>query len=141
MNEKLAAYLNGCFELVLQVGGHLLLSLFACAFIAILGSSLICRLQAATMGGPKLSVLALLVWYVAVAQVDAGKTYYVSNDGKDSASGSSPQEAWATVLRVNQETFSPGDAILFRAGDTFSPANLTFKWPSSGTPDQPIVIR
>ena len=93
------------------------------------------------MGALRLSVLALLVWYVAVGQVDASKIYYVSNDGKDSASGSSPQEAWATVLRVNQETFSPGDAILFRAGDTFSPANLTFKWPSSGTPDQPIVIR
>lgn len=43
-------------------------------------------------------------------------TFYVSNSGDDSADGMSEETSWASIDRVNQEHFIPGDKILFQAG-------------------------
>lgn len=50
-----------------------------------------------------------------------GKIYYVSLDGDDSNDGLTPNTAWQTLERVNQnfDNFSVGDAVLFRCGDIF----------------------
>ncbi len=50
-----------------------------------------------------------------------GTAYYVSNDGDDNADGLSPETAWKTIERVeqNNNNFKSGDAVLFRCGDTF----------------------
>jgi hypothetical protein len=64
------------------------------------------------------------------------QTYYVAADGSDTASGSITSP-WKTVDRVNQQVLNPGDAVLFRAGDTFADAVLMP--PSSGTPGQPVT--
>jgi len=50
-----------------------------------------------------------------------GTTYYVSNEGDDKANGLSPETAWQTIERVNQnyDNYKEGDAVLFRCGDTF----------------------
>ncbi len=50
-----------------------------------------------------------------------GITYYVSNEGDDKADGLSPETAWKTIERVNQnnDKYKEGDAVLFRCGDTF----------------------
>lgn len=60
-----------------------------------------------------------------------GTDYYVKTGGNNSADGLSDANAWATIAKVNGSSFSAGDRIFFRRGDTFSDATLTP--PSSGT--------
>ncbi|HET7609505.1 MAG TPA: right-handed parallel beta-helix repeat-containing protein [Gammaproteobacteria bacterium] len=57
-------------------------------------------------------------------------TYYVSNDGNDRASGKSAAEAWATLDKVNRQSFKTGDVVLFRDGDRWQ-GKLAVDW--SGT--------
>jgi len=57
-------------------------------------------------------------------------TYYVRNDGNDRASGQSDAAAWATLEKVNRQSFKPGDVVLFREGDRWE-GRLAVDW--SGT--------
>ena len=57
------------------------------------------------------------------------RPFYVSSEGDDANDGLSPGTAWRTVEKVNGQTFLPGDAILFRRGDTW---RETLVVPSSG---------
>ena len=57
-------------------------------------------------------------------------TYYVRNDGNDRASGQSDAAAWATLEKVNRQSFKPGDVVLFREGDRWQ-GKLAVDW--SGT--------
>lgn len=68
----------------------------------------------------------------------AGHSYYIdSAHGNDSSLGRSPGSAWKTLAKVNSTTFTPGDRILFKSGDTWT-GQL---WPKgSGTAEHPIVI-
>jgi hypothetical protein len=66
-------------------------------------------------------------------------TYYISPLGDDNNSGSSPEEAWQTVDKVNSMDFGPGDEILFKGGETFT-GNLFFDKLDSGTASNNIVI-
>lgn len=50
---------------------------------------------------------------------ESGTNYYVSNDGDDSADGTSPETAWKTLGKANSHTFTAGDALLLRRGDTW----------------------
>ncbi len=45
-----------------------------------------------------------------------GTAYYVSNSGDDYNSGLSPEEAWATLDKVNSTKFRRGDAVFFERG-------------------------
>ena len=54
--------------------------------------------------------------FAAVYAYSQSKTYFISPDGSDNASGLSVKEAWKTIERVNQVVFQPGDKILFKAG-------------------------
>ena len=74
----------------------------------------------------------------APAPVVSGTTYYVSASGSDSNSGTSPSQAWRTVGRVNRQALSPGDAVLFAGGQTFSDSDL--EPASSGTAGHAIVF-
>ena len=47
-------------------------------------------------------------------------TYYVNNNGSDSASGTSTSSAWKTINRVNSQVLKAGDKVLFAGGQTFS---------------------
>ena len=42
----------------------------------------------------------------------SARTYYVSNTGKDSNAGTTPETAWQTINKVNKSKFAPGDQIL-----------------------------
>lgn len=66
----------------------------------------------------------------------AGTTYYVSEDGDDGATGTSPTTAWESLTRVNAATLAPGDQVLFRSGDRFR-GTLVFE--ESGAEDAPIT--
>ena len=59
-----------------------------------------------------------------------GETYYIKNGGNDLLSGTSDSDAWESISKVNSFSFSPGDSILFKRGDTFVG---TLTPPSSGT--------
>ncbi len=59
-----------------------------------------------------------------------GTVYYVSNDGNNGNNGLTPGTAWQTIAHVNNQTFQPGDSILFNRGDTW---RETLYITSSGT--------
>ncbi len=48
-----------------------------------------------------------------------GTVYYVSLEGCDASDGLTPKTAWQTPRRVSSAALVPGDAVLFRRGDTF----------------------
>jgi len=64
--------------------------------------------------------------------------YYVKSGGSDAADGLSDANAWATLAKVAATSFSPGDAINLKRGDTWAEF-LAF--PSSGSAGLPIVLR
>lgn len=70
------------------------------------------------------------------APVSGPKTYYVSAVGSDSNDGLSSSTPWQTISKVNGTTLAPGDAVLFRGGDTFSGQVAP---TTSGTATAPIV--
>ena len=68
----------------------------------------------------------------------AAETYYVSQSGSDSNSGTSHTQPFRSVKRA-MERLSSGDSVYFRAGDQWdltSPARIT----SSGSSSNPIVV-
>lgn len=65
-------------------------------------------------------------------------TYYVDQtNGLDNNLGTSTDQAWKTINKVNNSTFSPGDTISFKKGEIWR-EQLTI--PSSGTADNLIVF-
>ena len=68
----------------------------------------------------------------------AGRTFYLDGEaGNDSAPGSSEQQAWRSINKLNSVTFQPGDRIYFKCGSSF-PGQL--KPQGSGNASQPIVV-
>jgi hypothetical protein len=69
-----------------------------------------------------------------------GTTYYVSPNGSDSNSGTSPASAWQTVEQADRANLKPGDEVLFQGGATFSDDALMPGWglSASGTSSAPI---
>lgn len=65
------------------------------------------------------------------------KTYFVSPEGNDAASGLSIKEAWKTLDKVNSLTFQPGDQILFKAGAVW---HGQLKPQGSGSEGMPIRL-
>ncbi|HOV69696.1 MAG TPA: right-handed parallel beta-helix repeat-containing protein, partial [Clostridia bacterium] len=55
----------------------------------------------------------------------AGTTYYVSTSGNDNNDGLSTSTPWRTLGKVSSITFSPGDQILFKCGDTWTGETLS----------------
>jgi hypothetical protein len=70
--------------------------------------------------------------------VISGQTFYVSPDGSDANSGTSPAQAWRTVTRVNDQVLAPGDGVLFEGGFSYADADL--EPAASGTAAAPIVF-
>ena len=57
----------------------------------------------------------------AVAEEGAGTTYYVDSDGgSDDNTGTAPDQAWASLEKVNGFEFQPGDRLLFQKGDVWT---------------------
>ena len=79
----------------------------------------------------------LIIILMTKACLSSGTTYYVSNSGSDSNNGTSTTTPWQTISKVNGETFSAGDSILFRKGDTWREELVI---PNSGTPGSEIYF-
>lgn len=69
---------------------------------------------------------------------ETAATYYVSNNGSDTNDGLSPDTAWKTIARVNQDTYIPGDNILFERGGKWE--NTTLQPQGSGSAEAYITI-
>ena len=82
-------------------------------------------------------LVAFMVAAPSYAAAHRARTYYVSVSGADTNDGLSPTTPWRTLDRVASETLYPGDAVLFRGGDTFMG---TLKTASSGAIGAPIVF-
>jgi hypothetical protein len=82
--------------------------------------------------------LATLVLPFIIQPVQAA-TYYISPTGNDNNPGTSTNQAWQSIARINQTTFQAGDRIAFQAGATFN-GTLQFNASDRGTASQPIVI-
>lgn len=84
---------------------------------------------------------AVRVFFIALALSTTGAlhatTYYVAASGSDSNSGLSPKKAWKTIEKTNSTRFSPGDMILFHAGDSWDGQLAPL---GSGAEGRPIVI-
>ena len=73
-----------------------------------------------------------------VLRAAAGKVYYVdSAQGSDDSAGTSQDQAWKSLDKINSTVFQPGDRILLKSGSIWA-GQL---WPKgSGTPDAPIIM-
>lgn len=66
-------------------------------------------------------------------------TYFVSSAGDDSNSGTSPQDAWKTISKINSLDLKPGDEVLFKGGETFN-GNLFLDSKDANNSANPIKI-
>jgi parallel beta-helix repeat protein len=77
----------------------------------------------------------LLLSFVVLGFTANANTYYISNDGNDSNSGTDASSPWQTLNKLNSVSLSAGDNILFRRGDTFyGKIILNIQSASSSTP-------
>ncbi|MDF9796749.1 hypothetical protein OKW21_002012 [Catalinimonas alkaloidigena] len=79
------------------------------------------------------TTLRLTIFFLFFSfSVYAQTTYYVSNSGNDSNSGTSTSSAWKTVRKVNDANLRPGDKVLFNRGDRWNEELLPGTSGSSG---------
>ncbi|MGZ5190701.1 MAG: right-handed parallel beta-helix repeat-containing protein [Flavisolibacter sp.] len=81
----------------------------------------------------KLFLLPFIIFGLAANATN----YYISSGGNDANNGTSTSTPWKTIAKIKSSTFSPGDFIFFRRGDTWR-EQLTI--PSSGSAGSPITF-
>ncbi|ALJ05422.1 hypothetical protein APS56_09955 [Pseudalgibacter alginicilyticus] len=74
---------------------------------------------------------------LSILSVNATDYYVDATNGNDSNNGTSIATAWKTLANVNTTIFQPGDAILFKAGESW---RGTIMPQGSGTEGNPIVM-
>lgn len=82
-------------------------------------------------------LLTVCLIFTALAVYSQNKTYFVSLDGNDNASGLSIKDAWKSLDKVSNTTFLPGDKILFESGSVWY-GQLKLK--GSGAEGNPILL-
>ncbi len=87
-----------------------------------------------TIYGKFIKRILLSILIAHSSMVSFAATYYVSNAGDDANSGLNEELAWETLTKVNSATFSAGDQILFKRGDTFYGSLIISQSGSSGNP-------
>lgn len=84
----------------------------------------------------KLLVAIVLIFLYACGE--SSKTYYMDSIAGDNAnSGMSEVEPWKSLDKLNQQTFKPGDKILFKSGTEYIGQ---FEPKGSGEKKHPIVV-
>jgi hypothetical protein len=81
----------------------------------------------------------LFLILLLVASPAMGEKYFISPNGNDHNSGTSAMAAWATISKVNEQDFNPGDNILFEGGCTFS-GPLMLDADDCGNAEDPLII-
>lgn len=91
----------------------------------------------ALLGVAGLGLGGALAAEAAAGAVVAGTFYVDGARGDDAAPGTSPEQAWKSLARVNGTAFGAGSRILLRSGLEY-PGSLQPK--GSGEPGRPIVV-
>ena len=87
----------------------------------------------------KLQKLILLIAIYHLYTSLNAAIYYIDNlDGNDNNSGLSQEKPWASIDKVNQTQFMPGDKIQFRRSLLWQ--GVPMELQSSGTHDAPILV-
>ena len=81
----------------------------------------------------------ILIIILIFTSVFANATHYYvsSSDGNDTDSGQTELLAWATISKVNAQTFAAGDIISFKCGDIW---RETLTVPNSGASGNHIIF-
>lgn len=80
----------------------------------------------------------ILLLILSLVSCTSSGTYYIdSENGDDKNTGKTPNQAWASLEKVNTTIFQPGDQILFKAGSEWN-GQLEFK--GSGSADAHIKV-
>lgn len=75
----------------------------------------------------------------AVVPTGSGQSYYVDSvEGSDENAGTTMEEPWKSIEKINQTTFQPGDTIQLKAGSEWDGVTLSPK--GSGTNESPIIL-
>jgi len=82
-------------------------------------------------------IIFLLKIFIGTGQILPQTRYIDATNGNDMDDGISPLTAWKTVEKINNVTFSPGDSILFKAGEKWYGV---LKPKGSGEEGSPIVM-
>jgi len=85
----------------------------------------------------KTTFLTILIVFLAISNSLFATSYYISNSGSDKNKGTSPNESWQTIAKLNATKLKAGDVILFHRGDKFE-GELEIN--ASGTETKPIII-
>jgi hypothetical protein len=80
---------------------------------------------------------AFIIIFLVFHTIASATDYYISSSGNDSNNGLSSSAPWKTIAKVNASSFSPGDTIFFRKGDTWRERLIV---PSSGNLGAYIVF-
>ena len=86
------------------------------------------------------AVGVLILSIIITFSINAQTTYYVdATNGFDTNNGTSVGSAWKTINKVNQQSFSAGDSILFKRGEMWFGTRLSIE-SISGTAGNNIVF-
>ena len=88
---------------------------------------------------PLLTTVSLIIIQCSSGPGSVGSDYYISSTGDDESKGTSPEQAWKTIKKVNTLDLKSGDRVLFEGGTTFS-GSLKLDMDDSGTPELPVTI-
>jgi len=83
-----------------------------------------------------ISLTSSAAWSITDPMV-THKFYIDSQNGNDNETGTTKKRAWKTLAKVNEQTFEPGDQILFKRGSKWD-GQLVPK--GSGTKENPIIF-
>ena len=67
----------------------------------------------------KLEYVVLVIASLSVTNMLQAANYYIGLKGDDNNSGTSPEQAWKNISKVNKMRFSAGDSIFFEGGQVF----------------------
>jgi hypothetical protein len=85
-------------------------------------------------------VIFLNIWaFFTCACFVTATEYYINPTGHDNHLGTTQDEAWQSINKVNDMDFKPGDRILFEGGRCFT-GQLFFNSNDAGLPDNPVVV-
>jgi len=87
----------------------------------------------------KLEYVVLVIGLLSVTNTLQAVDYYVGLKGDDNNSGTSPEQAWKNISKVNKMRLSAGDSIFFEGGQVFF-GSIQFDSNDNGTSKNPITI-
>lgn len=87
-----------------------------------------------------LAVMVLASTFVLCQTAKAANYYVDSQNGEDSNTGQSPEDAWKTTEKVNSAVFRPGDKIHFRRGGVWTGKTVVLEIRNSGQENSPITF-